>query len=55
MAYREEHINPFKRIKCLLGFHEPMKFTMVIPYRKEFKEFQKCRNCGRRLEPKEKT
>lgn len=52
MSYREEYINPFKRIKCLLGFHEPMKFTRVILYGKEF---QKCRNCGRLLEPKEKT
>lgn len=50
-----EHVSLFKRIKCLLGFHEPMKFTRVILYRKEFKEFQKCRNCGKLLEPKEKT
>lgn len=47
-----EHVSLFKRIKCLLGFHEPLKFTRVILYGKEFQE---CRNCGRLLEPKEKT
>jgi len=40
----------FKSIKCFLGLHEPMKRVRVIFYGKEF---QKCRNCGRLLEPKE--
>lgn len=43
-------MNLFKRLKCFLGLHEPMKYVTV---RYNGKDFKMCKNCGKLLEPPE--
>lgn len=36
----------FKRIKCFIGLHEPMKYVTVEAHCKTYKM---CRHCGKLL------